>query len=234
MKSLDGKIVKVAELSDKDKKRMFELMDLFYENIVWEIFLSDLEEKDFCILLFDESEIIYGFSTQKIIQVTGDFGVVHGVFSGDTIVHKDYWNSHHPLFSIFGRFFEEYSRNYEEFYWFIICKGYKTYKILPTFFDSFYPNYEEKTPELAQSIIHSFGKSYHKDYNPKTGVVEYNDTKDKLRTGVADVSVRQLKNLHTAFFCESNPYHAAGHDLVCITSLKKYNYQKAKEVFIWG
>ncbi len=234
MKTLDGKIVDVKELSIQDKKRMFFLMDLFYDNMIWEVFLADLEEKDYCIVLFDDSNTIYGFSTQKIIQVPIDDQQVYGVFSGDTIVHKDYWNSHHPLFSIFGRFFETYSRDYDEFYWFIICKGYKTYKILPTFFDSFYPCYKERTPDEVQKVMDAFGRSYHKDYNQETGVVEYSDTKDKLRVGVADITERQMKNPHTAFFCEKNPHHALGQDLVCITSLKKYNYQKDKEAFLWG
>ncbi len=234
MTALDGKIVKVELLSEGQKRRMFSLMDEFYENMAWEVFESDLLKKDYCIILYDKNNVIQGFSTQQIISVVLPEKTVYGVFSGDTIVHKNFWATRHPLFSIFANFFEEYSRDYEDFYWFLICKGYKTYKILPTFFNEFYPNCSATTPEYEQKIMHAFGKSYSKDYNEKSGVIEYSATKDKLKLGVADIDERQLKNKHTAFFVKQNPFHTAGHDMVCITSLHKHNYQKNKEAILWG
>ncbi len=234
MSVLDGKIVPTQQLGTADKERMFSLMDMFFENMVYETFISDLEKKDYCIVLFDQSGVIQGFSTQQIIRLDVDGKVINGVFSGDTIVHKDFWKTRHPLFSVFGTFFERYSRDFEEFYWFLICKGYKTYKILPTFFNEFYPVCDAETPPELKRIIDAFGESYSGDYNSDSGVVEYQSTKDRLRSGVADVVGSKLNNKHTAFFVQKNPGHTLGHDLVCITSLRKHNYQSSKEAIIWG
>ncbi len=234
MKTLGGKMVEVKALSQSDKNRMFYLMDKFYENMSLQVFLSDLHDKDYCIVLFDEDNTIQGFSTQKIIEVNLAEKVVYGVFSGDTIVHKDFWGTPHPLFRVFGQFFEKYSRDYDEFYWFLICKGYKTYKILPTFFNEFYPCYKYETPRDKQELINAFGISYSQDFNKSTGVIEYKGVKDKLRSGVADIDENKLKNKHTAFFVKKNPNYNSGFDMVCITSLKKPNYQKSKEAHLWG
>ncbi len=234
MSILNGRIVEVATLNNNDKERMFTLMDLFYENMNYNNFINDLQKKDYCIVLFDEDGCIQGFSTQQIVSVDVDGSKVNGVFSGDTIVHKDFWGTYHPLFSIFGRFFEEYSRSYAEFYWFLICKGYKTYKILPTFFNSYYPNVELETPQRMLKIIDAFGSQYSSDYNPKTGVVEYASVKDTLKTGVADIEAAVGRSKHAAFFLKRNPGHFLGQDLVCITDLKKNNYQQSKERVLWG
>ncbi len=234
MSTLSGKICPINELLQSEQKRMFQLMHTFYDNITWSNFSNDLDDKDFCIVLYDDNHIIQGFSTQKIINIKLNNRLVNGVFSGDTIVHKDFWQTGHPLFSIFARFFEAYSRDYQEFYWFIICKGYKTYKILPTFFNKFYPNYQENTPQNLQNIIDIFGRNYHKDFNSKTGVIEYSCVKDKLKQGIADIGKSQLNNKHTAFFAAKNPGHIDGHDLVCLCSLKKENFVQNKVALLWA
>ncbi len=234
MSVLDGEIVEVALLTKCDKERMFFLMDTFYEYIRWDNFIRDLEDKDYCIVLYDSHKVIQGFSTQKIVSINLLGKTIYGVFSGDTIVHKDFWKTAHPLFKIFGNFFEKYSRDYDEFYWFLICKGYKTYKILPTFFNEFYPRFDVETPKRIQEIIHAFGEIYSSDYNRETGVIEYSTLKDTLRVGVADVTAEKAKNIHTSFFIKSNPGYLQGNDLVCITALHKHNYQKGKEGYLWG
>ncbi len=234
MPGLSGKICPIKELQSLEQKRMYNLMTTFYDNITWANFTSDLQDKDYCIVLYDDAGVIQGFSTQKIIEICVENKNVKGVFSGDTIVHKDFWHTSHPLFSIFAKFFEEYSRNYTEFYWFIICKGYKTYKILPTFFNKFYPNYQEETPQNMQKIIDIFGQNYSEDFNSKTGVIEYSLTKDKLKAGIADIGSNQLKNKHTAFFATKNPGHIYGYDLICLCSLKKENFLKNKVSILWG
>ncbi len=234
MSILDGKILEIEQLKNHDRERMFFLMDLFYDHMNYNNFIKDLEQKDYCIVLCDNEGCIQGFSTQQIIKVDVEGENVNGVFSGDTIVHKDFWGTRHPLFSVFGKFFEEYSRNYPEFYWFLICKGYKTYKILPTFFNNFYPNCEQETPSRIHKIIDAFGRQYSNDYNPNTGVVEYSSVKDTLKVGVADIEVALERNKHAAYFLKRNPGHILGHDLVCLTDLKKYNYQQSKERVLWG
>lgn len=224
---MNGKIVAVSSISMEIKQIMFRLMDEFYDNMTWENFIKDLSEKDHCILLFDETETLRGFSTQKLMQLEIDGKVVSGLFSGDTIIHRDYWGSM-ALFKVFARTFFSDDFPKENFYWFLISKGYKTYKMLPIFFNEFYPNCSAITPAFEQKVMNTFGRTkYPGEYNEKTGVIEYTGIKDKLKSGVADITEKLSEDEHIRFFIERNPDYFNGNDLVCIASLNKDNLKKS-------
>ena len=223
MVKLSGKLEEIKALSAEDIDMMYELMDTFYDNMTRKNFMEDLSRKDYCIVLRDEAGVIRGFSTQQIMHIPMGNSFVHGVFSGDTIIHKDYWGSA-ELFKIFARSFFKYEEQYGDFYWFLICKGYKTYRILPTFYNTFYPNYKEETPDEIRDIIDAFGRFYNPgDYDERTGVLCYKGVKDRLKENVADVSKERLKDKNIAFFVERNPDYIKGNDLACITKLSRSN-----------
>jgi hypothetical protein len=233
-KILIGSIVETQTLSSKDIEMMYELMDTFYDNMTMENFLRDLKKKDYCIVLRDETNKIWGFSTQQIMHIPIGDKFVHGVFSGDTIIHKDYWGSM-ELFIVFAKFFFEFEKKYDDFYWFLICKGYKTYRMLPTFYNTFYPNYKEETPEEIKTIIDAFGKFYSlEEYDEKTGVLCYKGLKDKLKENVADITEERLRDKNIAFFVEKNPDYIKGNDIICITKLSKSNLKKRIQRFLLG
>ena len=54
-----------------------------------------------------------------------------------------------------------------------------------------------------------------------TGVIEYKHTKDKLKSGVADIDERRIKNKDIAFFNAANPNHADGNDLACLAKIDR-------------
>lgn len=125
---------------------------------------------------------------------------------------------------MFGKKYVQFSDNYDEFYWFLISKGYKTYRILPSFFYEFYPVYLHETPLKIKEIIDCFGeKHYPGEYNSHTGVIEYKKIKDRLKPGVGDITQSKLKNKHIKFFKSINPNYINGNDVVCLTSLKSDN-----------
>jgi len=214
---------------------MYSLMDQFYTNMDRAVFLRDLSEKHKVILGFDESDNLVGFSTQQIIEVeivnsSGGPAVVRGVFSGDTIIHRDHWGSSAP-FKTFLSYFLDYGKNHTkpggvppEFYWFLISKGYKTYRTLPVFFKEFYPGAGRTVPEREQAIMHAYARQlYGDDYNPRSGVIEYRTPKDRLRDGVAEIEGRALHNPDVIFFTRANPFWKRGNDLVCLVRLCREN-----------
>lgn len=222
----------ISLITETEKKEMFQLMKEFYDNVDGQIFIRDLLDKDYCIMLYNEENIVKGFSTGKEIHVEVDGKLIKGIFSGDTIIHKDYW----------GRMdlYKEFARNFvksgsEEYYWFLISKGYKTYKMLPLFFKEFYPNYKVSTPLDEKKIMDAFGLSmYPMDYNKETGVNEYKSIKDKLKEGVADITEKQLKDMDIKFFIEENPGYIYGNDLVCLAKLNQKNLRKTAERLFRG
>lgn len=232
MPNLTGKVIERQLLTSQDIDAMYCLMDSFYDHMDKEIFLRDLSAKEYCILLRDESEAIQGFSTQKLLSFLVDGRPVHGVFSGDTIIHPDYWGSP-VLFQQFARFFFSYGERYAHFYWFLISKGYKTYRILPTFFREFYPNYRKATPNAIKRLMDEFGaEMYPKEYN--SGVIVYRQIKDCLRQGVADLTPQRLKNPDIVFFVHQNPGYQKGDDLVCVAELTRSNLRPHTERVLFG
>lgn len=218
---LKGFVKPIGEYSENEISAMYSLMSQFYDNTDEAVFRRDFFDKDYCLALYHDTDGLVGFTTQKLVDVDVGGRTVHGMFSGDTIIHKAYWGDI-ELFRVWARFWFEYAERYDEFYWFLICKGYKTYRILPLFWTEFYPNYRCGAPENIKKIIDAYAeKLYQGDYNPESGVIEYKTVKDKLKNGVADVGEREMKNRDIAYFCEKNPNYTDGNDLACIARIDR-------------
>lgn len=223
---LKGEIRPVSEYSEAEINAMYSLMEQFYDNTNEPVFRRDIFDKDYCLSLWHETDGLVGFTTQKILELNVNGKPVHGVFSGDTIIHRKHWGET-ELFRTWARFWFKYAERYDEFYWFLICKGYKTYRILSVFWEEFYPNYRTKTPAYEKNIIDTYGTLlYPDDYNPETGVMEYKAVKDKLKSDVADIGVHELKNKDTEFFCRANPDYISGNDIACLARLDKSKMKK--------
>lgn len=218
---LKGFIKPIKEYSEAEISAMYLLMEEFYDNTNEAVFRRDFFDKDYCLALYLEDGSLVGFTTQKILEIDVDGKKVNGMFSGDTIIHKDYWGDI-ELFKVWAKFWFEFAEEYEEFYWFLICKGYKTYRIMPLFWKEFYPNYRIETPEYEQKLINAYASALYPDeYNSETGVIEYKSIKDKLKNGVANVGDREMKNKDIAYFCKANPDYMNGNDLACIAKIDK-------------
>ena len=152
---MKGRVIPIKEVSASDIDAMFALMDEFYDNMDRAVFETDFYAKDYCIILRNEEGRLVGFTTQKVMSVNADGKQIHGMFSGDTIIHKDYWGDT-ELFRVWAQFWFPYAEQYEEFYWFLICKGYKTYRILPLFWREFYPKCRTATPEYERKIMDAY------------------------------------------------------------------------------
>lgn len=226
---LKGKIKPVGEYTKEEQDTMYRLMAEFYDNTSESVFMKDFHDKDYCLALYHETDGIVGFTTQKVMSVDVNGSKIHGIFSGDTIIHKDYWGEI-ELFRTWADFWFDYAEKYDDFYWFLICKGYKTYGMLPLFFQEFYPNYRKQTPVYEKSIIDAYATVlYGSEYNKNNGVIEYCTVKDRLKDGVADIGSRELKNRDTAFFCQVNPGYIYGNDLACLAKLDRMGLKKHVE-----
>ncbi len=218
---LKGFVKPIGEYTETEISAMYSLMHQFYDHTDEAVFRRDFFDKDYCLALYHDTDGLVGFTTQKVMELEVDGRTVHGMFSGDTIIHKAYWGDI-ELFRVWAQFWFPFAEQYEEFYWFLICKGYKTYRIMPLFWTEFYPNYRCETPEYEQRIIDAYASLlYPEEYDPETGVIVYRSEKDRLKTGVADIGAHELKNRDTAFFCKANPDHIRGNDLACLARIDR-------------
>lgn len=227
---LVARVVAAAEVTPVQRDRMFDLMDRHYLNVRRDTFEADLAEKDWVIQLFDSAGAgLCGFSTQVLLNVGVAGRCVRALFSGDTIVDRDHWGDS-ALASAWGRFALSIINSLPsaELYWFLISKGYKTYRFLPLFFREFYPRHDVPTPGAARAVLDALAQGRYPDcYDAASGVVRAAPGKDRLREGVADLTPGRLLDPHVRFFAERNPGHARGDELCCLAPLTRANFTRA-------
>ena len=218
-----GMLHRVAELSrSPDRMRCSTLMQRYYDHVTRDSFLADLAEKHWVIMLVDpQTNVLHGFSTQMLLEVESDGGPIKALFSGDTIVSQERWGET-ALTCAWARLALSLIDQYapEPVYWFLISKGYRTYRFLPLFFREFYPRFDVPTPAWAKRIIDALGRyKFPGTYDAAAGVVRAGPDKDRLKPGVADLTTERLRDPHVRFFAEQNPGHAAGEELCCLARL---------------
>jgi hypothetical protein len=227
---LKGLLVPTRAVTDAQRTAMLALMHQHYENVDWATFARDLEEKDWVILLFDaQTEALAGFSTQMLLSVEAAGQPIKALFSGDTIIARDHWGDN-ALAHVWGRLALSLIENCSgtDLYWFLISKGYKTYRFLPLFFHEFFPRYDACTPPWARSVLDALAQyKYARAYDPAAGVIRSHAGKDRLRRGVAEVTPERLYNPHVRFFAERNPGHECGDELCCLARLTRENFTAA-------
>jgi hypothetical protein len=227
---LQGLLVPVASVTAQQQRAMFALMDEHYENVHPATFARDLVEKQWVIMLIDAaSEALCGFSTQVVLEATAGGRPIRALFSGDTIVARSHWGDS-TLAHVWGRLalslIEQYAGS--ELYWFLISKGYKTYRFLPLFFREFYPRHDQTTPAWAVEVIDALARSkYPAAYDAAAGIIRAGADKDRLRPGVAEITPERLRDPHVRFFAARNPHHANGDELCCIAPLTRENFTAA-------
>jgi hypothetical protein len=227
---LQGRLVPVADVSPAQRDAMFALMDRHYENMRRPAFDADLEEKKWVILLLDPATAeVCGFSTQVVLHAETEGRPIQALFSGDTIVDRDRWGDP-ALAHVWGRLALSLidASQGAELYWFLISKGYKTYRFLPLFFREFYPRHDVPTPEWAQRVLDALSRrKFRADYDASAGLVRAFPGKDRLRPHVAEVTPDRLRDPHVAFFVRRNPGHARGDELCCVAPLTRANFTAA-------
>jgi hypothetical protein len=227
---LQGRLVPAAALATPERDQMFALMDRHYEGVCRAAFDADLAEKDWVIEVLDpRTGQLCGFSTQMLLAADVGGRPVEALFSGDTIVDRERWGDT-ALAHVWGRLALALidAAPAAERYWFLISKGYKTYRFLPLFFREFYPRHGAPTPPWAREVIDGLGRhKFGPGYDDADGVVRGGAGKDRLRAGVADVTPGRLRDPDVEFFARRNPGHARGDELCCLAPLTRANFTPA-------
>jgi hypothetical protein len=225
-----GQLVRTAQITSSQRDEMFALMESYYDGIERAAFDADLDEKEWAIQILDEeTDRLQGFSTQTLMEVEVAGRPVKALFSGDTIVAGDA-RGERSLFQVSGWLVRSLISTHAgvELYWFLISKGYKTYRFLPLFFHEFYPRYDVPTPSRFSAVIDALaGHRYPSAYERTQGIVKAGPGACRLRPGMADIADDRLRDPHVRFFAERNPRHALGDELCCIAPLTPTNFTPA-------
>ena len=220
--NLKSKVIEISGLTIQNKKDMYGLMTKVYYGENWDKFLSDMSQKDYALVLYNESSNIVGFTTIEIFDFEGKIII----YSGDTVIDENF-RGDIELMRAWWRFSYTVQMKYHDkkVLWLLISKGWRTYKFFPMFLKEIYPTYKCNTPEEIQKFIdrlshYKFGDSY------KNGLVipEY---PDKLKSGKNDIPEKRREDKDVKFFLEKNPDFYKGNELVCLAELSVSNLTKA-------
>lgn len=227
---LDARIVPITDVDKTRRDRMFALMVQYYAGMKRDSFEADLNEKQWVIELVEpRTQDLRGFSTQMVLTAQVAGRKVRALFSGDTIVDRGCWGQSvlaqawgHLALSLID---DDAPR---DLFWFLISKGYKTYRYLPVFFREFYPRFDAATPAWARAVIDALGeKKYPRLYDSSRGIVRAEPYGCRLRRGVAEITAERLRDPHIRFFTERNPGHSTGDELCCIAPITRENFAPA-------
>ena len=227
--SLTSLAIPRADLSAKDIQSMFRIFAENFNGATREIFERDLNDKNWVILLRDaETNEIEGFSTLALYETTFNHKPLSVVYSGDTIIRREYWGTPQLPSKWIKTVLEKSADMVQPLYWLLISSGYKTYRFLTVFYKEFYPRYDMSTPADIQSLMkHLASQRFGADYHCEEGVVRFHNGATPLREGIAEVTGERLHDPHVAFYVQRNPGYINGDELVCITRVHPDNFTPA-------
>jgi hypothetical protein len=226
--TLTGTVAQPTAIDDGERRQMCALLQTFFEQVTWPRFVADLEEKEWVFLFHDAAGQIRGFSTLMRIRLQAGGSEIVAFYSGDTIIHPDFWQEL-ELPKLWGRHVFALADELEDtrVFWFLISSGYKTYRFLPVFFQSFYPTYRRSTPADIQQVLDAVAAyKFADEYDPVSGIIRMADAAP-LRSGVADVTAQRLRNPDIQYFLQRNPRHAQGEQLACLVEIRRDNLTPA-------
>jgi hypothetical protein len=171
---LTARFRRVESISPIELTQMHALFSRFYENADLATFIKDLSEKSGVIMVREKNEAatIRGFSTIKQVELDDDGRPAIGVFSGDTILHPDYWGDR-ALKDGFVRYMLGVKARMPRtpIYWLLISKGYKTYLLLANNFVTYYPRHDKPSDPRLRGIVDQYCRQlFPRAYNPTKGI----------------------------------------------------------------
>jgi len=221
-------IIKARHLiGDQERSRMYALYRRYFTHTNARRFHDDLAQKDWVMLQTHADGTMAGFSTAACFRLTVGGQAIRILFSGDTIVDQTAWHSS-TLAGSFGHLALRMAREAPEpLYWLLITKGFRTYRFLPVFFNSFHPVYHQPTPPGTARLLDAvcrmrFGPAW----QPEQGVVDFGPSHERLAPSWCPVPPHRRSDPHVAFFLTRNPRYAQGTELACIAPITETNFNR--------
>ena len=216
-----------SQISATQRSEMFALLCRHFDGVSEAQFNRDLEEKNWVLELRRENRLV-GFSTLLMRTDSVDGEPVTAIYSGDTIVAPEAWNSPAlPKLWIAAVNALRLCLPNRRCFWLLLTSGFRTYRFLPVFWREFFPRCDAQTPPEMQRRLNSLAESlYGAHYDAPSGVVRFS-APQRLQAKLAQTPPGRSDDRHVAFFLSRNPGHASGDELACITEVCEANLTTA-------
>jgi hypothetical protein len=197
----------VSDLSAATRQAMYRLFSHYYENVSRSQFDADLSSKDFVLLLLDECGELAGFTTAGIFERSFSGATHRIVFSGDTIMSRQHWGKQ-TLAQAWLHEMGRLARQSEpmRLFWFLIVKGHRTYRYLPTFALRYVPHRSDPpAPELLPIRDSLASEMFQSAFDPASGIISFSEPRGNLLPDWAGPSERERRLPDVAYFLKANP-----------------------------
>ena len=222
-----GELVERATLGSADVTDMYRLFTTHFERVSEARFREDLESKDWVIRIRDRGGLL-GFTSLRCMHVTLEGRRLDLLYSGDTIVKSEARGT-----TVLARTWIESVRRIRErggiseLHWLLLVSGFRTYRLLPVFWQEFFPNCRTEMPASVRATMDSVAsRVFGSHYDRECGVVRFAEPQP-LRPEFAGIPQSRLRDPHVDYFASINPGHAAGDELVCWARLSDDNLTEA-------
>lgn len=232
-RDLAAACIPIGSLEKTDLPGLFDLYAAHFDGTSFPLFCKDLLAKDKIILMRNEEGIIKGFSTLELSNERISGKDIRVLFSGDTIIDRQYWGTQalsRKFFEVTGEiFFEEPKR---PLYWFLIVKGHRTYRYLKTFYHRFYPDPRGDDNALKRMACQLAHNRFGNDFDREAGVLKFKTSQGHLKPDLAEIPAKDLHHENVQYFLQKNPGYRQGDELVCLCPLSPENHRPfARRVF---
>jgi hypothetical protein len=222
MQAITRKLILVTSLNEKTIQEMFLLFGKYYDDVTLERFVLDLKEKTHVFMFYPKgSSRLIGFSTiyRKIIPEISS-GLF--LFSGDTVIHEDFWGSKALQKSFFWFILSSKFRSpLRPVYWMLMSKGVKTYLMMRKNFPYSFPNYLEAMPMVFKNARDAFYTiKFPGAFDAEKGLIRFPEKIGSVKEGTKQASHEALKDPEALFFFKMNPQFQAGEELACICEIR--------------
>jgi hypothetical protein len=233
--SLNAVTCDPKDLSQDERAELFELLTRHFDGVMRDQFERDLTEKNVVLNLRDGSGRLVGFSTMLVYETSVDGSPVSVVCSGDTIVDPSAWSSPalpREWIAAVNRLRLAYPNG--PYYWLLITSGFRTYRLLSTFWQNFYPRHDAATPPREQRLLEALAaQRFGERFDAQRGIVRF-DRPQVLKSHLGGIPRSRLSDPHVAHFAHRNPGHERGDELACLCELSDQNLTRAGRRMVFG
>lgn len=236
LSALRGRIVRRETLTEAQRAQMLALMQLCYAGVSAERFASDLADKQYVILLsVRRTAELAGFSTMRVAEEVLDGKPVVVAFSGDTVIHPDWWGQK-ELQVQFARFMlaRKVRQPLRPVLWLLLSGGYKTYLLAVNNFPLTLPRFDWEAPPARTAFLQALAtRWFGSQYDAARGTLRFDGTHYRVRDGIAPIDHEARAHPHIAYFAERNPRHVDGEELVCLAEIRVSDLARAVGRIVW-
>jgi hypothetical protein len=214
-----GRYLPIRKVTVHQIREMYDLFSRYYDNVSLDVFTRDMSEKTGIILLWDkQSGRIAGFSTLTCTELEVNGKRALGVFSGDTILEREYWGAK-ALQRVFYLCMlkERLRRPIRPMFWLLISKGYKTYLLLANNFLRYYPDKDGRFDWLEGYVDLYCRKLFPQSFCERRRLIDFGEGYTHLKGDVTPITDEmRARSGKIRFFEQRNPTWQRGTELPCI------------------